>query len=135
MVPNIKKLEKHLKWFCEMSDFDEVILFERATFLMIASAQRSNLVLQSRRKDITKYEKISTMIKQFKHSCAKLQSQFKSMEIRRPSFSAYMDALTTNTYVMVITSDPTIQSAATQSNIVQARKHFEKLEAASQPLK
>ncbi|CAG8823581.1 16002_t:CDS:2, partial [Gigaspora rosea] len=40
----------------------------------------------------------------------------------------FFDVLTTNTYVMVIMSDSTVEFAATQMNISVARKHFEKLE-------
>ncbi|CAG8434247.1 1763_t:CDS:2 [Ambispora gerdemannii] len=64
----------------------------------------------------------------FKLSCSKSQAQFKSMEVRQANFAAFFDILTANTYVMVIMSDPTVESAATQMNITVARKHFEKLE-------
>ena len=39
---------------------------------------------------------------------SKLQTQFKSMEVRNSSFSAFIDLLTPNTYVMVIMSDPDV---------------------------
>ena len=39
---------------------------------------------------------------------SKLQTQFKSMEVRNSSFSAFIDLLTPNTYVMVIISDPDV---------------------------
>lgn len=72
------------------------------------------------------------------------------MEIRSATFSAFIDALTTNTYVMVVLSDSSIrklvaclkqhkqylnnkqylglESAATLHNISVARKHFKLLE-------
>lgn len=55
-----------------------------------------------------------------------MQAQFQAMEVRNSRFAAYIDAFTTNTYIMVIMSDQTIQSAATLINIGLARKHFEK---------
>ncbi|KAF9018026.1 hypothetical protein BGZ52_004593 [Haplosporangium bisporale] len=58
------------------------------------------------------------------------QGSFQSMEVRHSNFAGFIDYLTGNTYVMVIMSDPTIQSAATLMNISIARKHFEKLEGA-----
>ncbi|KAI9225349.1 MAG: ras-related GTP-binding protein A-like protein [Piptocephalis tieghemiana] len=125
MIPNVRKLELHLAHFCKACEADEVVLFERATFLVIASAQRKE------HPDPKRYEKISTYVKQFKHSCTLLQTQFTSLELRRPTFSAYIDQLTPNTCVLVIMSDPTIQSAATQMNIHMARRHFEKLEASA----
>jgi len=73
-------------------------------------------------------KKISNIIKQFKLSCSKFQSSFQSMEVKNSNFTAFIDVLTPNTYVMVIMSDPTIQSAATLINIGVARQHFETLE-------
>lgn len=85
---------------------------------------------------------------------SKLAAQFQSMEVRNTNFAAFIDVFTSNTYVMVIMSDPAIRkyleslffflinteifihivsaSAATLINIRNARKHFEKLERASQ---
>jgi Ras-related GTP-binding protein A/B len=54
----------------------EVLLFERATFLVISFKQRKE------HRDIHRFEKISNIIKQFKLSCSKLAAQFQSMEIR-----------------------------------------------------
>ncbi|KAJ8031219.1 Ras-related GTP-binding protein A [Holothuria leucospilota] len=91
LIPNVQQLETNLKHFANIIDADEVLLFERATFL--------------------------------------------SMEVRNSSFAAFIDVFTSNTYVMVIMSDPSIPSATTLINIKNARKHFEKLEKASeQPL-
>jgi len=47
------------------------------------------------------------------------------MEVRNSQFTAFIDLLTSNTYVMVIMSDPTIQAGAININIKAAGKHFE----------
>lgn len=39
---------------------------------------------------------------------AQAQAQFNSMEIRNKHFTAFVDSFTSNTYVMVIMSDPRI---------------------------
>ena len=39
LIPNIGVLEHHLDDFCRICDADEVVLFERATFLVISHAQ------------------------------------------------------------------------------------------------
>ncbi|ORX86017.1 rraga protein [Basidiobolus meristosporus CBS 931.73] len=122
LIPNVQLLESHLDKFCGICEADEVVLFERTTFLVISHTTRESHA------DIHRFEKISNIIKQFKLSCSKSQAQFKSMEVRHANFAAFIDVLTTNTYVMVIMSDPTIQSAATLLNIGVARRHFEKLE-------
>jgi len=171
LIPNISVLESHLDEFCRICDADEVVLFERATFLVISHSQKSskkaasikstdNKAVQDsagtdiltreeakdkgvveqgdeslvptapKRKsphfDAHRFEKISNIVKQFKLSCGKTQSQFQGMEVRNSRFTAFIDAFTANTYIMVIVSDPTIHTAATLLNIKNARSHFER---------
>lgn len=123
LIPKIQELESNLQKFSEICEADEVVLFERATFLVISHSTRKQ------HRDDHRFEKISNIIKQFKLSCSKSQAQFQSMEVRNSNFSAFIDAFTTNTYIMVIMSDPSIQSAATAINIALARKPFEKFMA------
>jgi Ras-related GTP-binding protein A/B len=40
---------------------------------------------------------------------SKSQAQFQSMEVRNANFAAFIDVFTTNTYIMVITSDLTVR--------------------------
>jgi len=122
LIPNVQHIESSLSTFIDVIDADEVLLFEKATFLMISHCERRQ------HPDIHRFEKISNIIKQFKLSCSKVSSNFNSMEVRNSVFAAYIDGFTTNTYVMVIMSDPTIPSAATIMNIKNAKKTFEKLE-------
>ncbi|XP_063607728.1 ras-related GTP-binding protein A-like [Penaeus indicus] len=126
LIPNVKELEQNLKEFTNIIDADEVLLFERATFLVI-----SHYRMRPHR-DANRFEKVSNIIKQFKLSCSKLAAHFQSMEVRNSNFAAFIDIFTSNTYCMVIMSDASIPSAATLINIRNARKHFEKLERMSQ---
>ncbi|KAM4819217.1 ras-related GTP-binding protein B isoform 1-T1 [Thomomys bottae] len=122
LIPNVQQLEMNLRNFAEIIEADEVLLFERATFLVISHYQCKE------QRDAHRFEKISNIIKQFKLSCSKLAASFQSMEVRNSNFAAFIDIFTSNTYVMVVMSDPSIPSAATLINIRNARKHFEKLE-------
>lgn len=119
LIPNIKDLESHLNEFCSICNADEVVLFERATFLVISQATHTV------HRDIHRFEKISNIIKQFKLSCSKTQAQFQGMEVRNSNFTAFIDFFTTNTYIMVIMSDPDNQTATIQLNIRAARQVFE----------
>jgi len=121
LVPNIGKLEAHLKSFAQIGHSDEVVLFEKATFLEICHATFKDL------SDMHRFEKISNIIKQFKLSCSKTQAQFHSMQVKNKNFTAFIDAFTSNTYIMVIMSDPKIQPAATLMNIDAARALFERM--------
>lgn len=113
LIPNIQDLEKHLNGFCTICDADEVVLFERATFLVISHAAHAN------HRDIHRFEKISNIIKQFKLSCSKTQAQFQGMEVRNSNFTAYIDFFTTNTYIMIIVSDQQIRMHRSSSIISQ----------------
>ncbi|CAI5744023.1 unnamed protein product [Peronospora destructor] len=119
LIPNMQDLEKHLNSFCSICSADEVVLFERATFLVISHATHTN------HRDIHRFEKISNIIKQFKLSCSKTQAQFQGMEARNSNFTAFIEFFTANTYIMIIMSDDSIQPATIQLNIKAARPVFE----------
>ncbi|KAI6227883.1 hypothetical protein M3Y95_00563700 [Aphelenchoides besseyi] len=122
LIGNIKTMEAKLKQFAEIMDAYEVLLFEKATFLVIAETQRGS------HDDIHRFEKVSNIIKQFKLSCSRMGSQFESIEIRNTNYSVFIDTFTNNTYIMVILPDGNVSSTATIMNIRNARKHFEKLD-------
>jgi len=120
LVPNVDKLETQLQKFCRLCQADEIVLFEKATFLVISHA-----TLRSH-SDMHRFEKVSNIIKQFKLSCSKTQYNFQSMEVTNKNFNAFIDAFTQNTYIMIIMTNPKIQAAATLLNVRCARAHFEK---------
>uniref|UniRef100_A0A915KM22 Ras-related GTP-binding protein n=1 Tax=Romanomermis culicivorax TaxID=13658 RepID=A0A915KM22_ROMCU len=123
LIPNVEQLEKSLRLFADVIDADEVLLFERATFLVISHCQRKP------HKDLHRFEKVSNIIKQFKLSCSKLGTSFSSTEIRNSHFAAFIDAFTINTYVMVVVSDSKMSSTSMLLNIQNAKKYFEKIES------
>eukprot|EP00298_Acanthocystis_sp_HF-20_P009847 c18534_g2_i1.p1 GENE.c18534_g2_i1~~c18534_g2_i1.p1 ORF type:complete len:305 (-),score=75.71 c18534_g2_i1:67-981(-) len=119
LIPNKKVLEDNLSNFCDICEADEVVLFEKATFLVISHSTRK------KQRDVHRFEKISNIIKQFKLSCGKVGAQYQSMETRNGLFSAFIESFTSNTYIMVVVSDPSIQAATILLNIGIARKQFE----------
>nr|XP_054112910.1 ras-related GTP-binding protein A-like [Callithrix jacchus] len=127
LIPTVQQLEMNLRNFAQIIEADEVLLFERATFLVISHYQCKE------QRDVHRFEKISNIIQQFKLSCSKLAASFQSMEVRNSNFAAFIDIFTSNAYVMVVMSDPSIPSAATLINIRNARKHLEKLERVDGP--
>lgn len=122
LIPNVAALKNSLSYFAKVIEADEVLLFEKATFLVISHCQGEQY------SDTHRFEKVSTIIKQFKLSCSKLGAKFQSMEVRNSDFAAYIDTFTSNTYVMVVMSDPTLPPEAALVNIRNARKYFEELE-------
>ncbi|EKX47497.1 hypothetical protein GUITHDRAFT_86396 [Guillardia theta CCMP2712] len=120
LIPNVAALENHLASFCQGCGADEVVLFERATFLVISHSTQKAF------RDVHRFEKISNIIKQFKLSCSKSQAQFNRMQIKNSKFTAIIDAFTPTTCIMVICSDPAALPAMTLVNINNARSYFEK---------
>jgi len=125
LIPNVSEVEKSLGEFADIMEADEVLLFEKSTFLIIAHAQRTE------HRDVHRFEKISNIIKQFKLSCIKLAAQFTYMEVRNSKFSAFLDAFTSHTYLCVVMPESTFSTPLMQLNIRAARKHFEALEKAT----
>ncbi|KAG4306149.1 hypothetical protein PORY_000137 [Pneumocystis oryctolagi] len=89
LVPNVPTLEKHLKQFAFHTEADEVVLFERTTFLVISHTSHP----------------------EFDHpdihlAGNKMQSQFTSFELRTRIFSAFIAPYACDTYILVVLSDP-----------------------------
>ncbi|KAG4301957.1 hypothetical protein PCANB_002039 [Pneumocystis canis] len=124
LVPNAPTLEKHLKQFAFHTEADEVVLFERTTFLVISHIS----CLEFNHPDVHRFEKISNIVKRFKLSCSKMQSQFTSFELRAHTFSAFIAPYACDTYILVVLSDPLVQSAAVLMNIEMAKNSFEKID-------
>lgn len=121
LIPNMEVLESHLQNFCEICGADEVVLFERATFLVIAHAT------EVQHEDQHRFEKISNIVKQFKLSVSKTSLEFEGMMVKNSSFTVFISHLTANTYIMVVTTSPLVEKATTELNINAARKHFQRL--------
>jgi Ras-related GTP-binding protein A/B len=105
LVPNKRAIEKNLSTLCQLCDADEIVLFEKATFLVISHAHMHE------HSDAHRFEKISNIVKQFKLSCGNAHAQFVSLEVKNSNFSAFIDAFTSTTYIMVVMSDPKISKS------------------------
>lgn len=156
LIPNARNLSKHLRIFAEACNATEVILFERTTFLVIATSSHTDssdafpsdpVALHAL--DPKRYERTSELIKAFKQSCSRLREEFRSLEMELAEFTAVLDEMTKNTYVLVVVHDPVIgeliatifvstspafvypETAAIRMNICMARKKFEELQGDS----
>lgn len=112
LIPNAAVLSKHLTTFAGACSATEVILFERTTFLVIATSSppddTSSPDQDEHQLHPTRYERTSELVKAFKHSCSRVREEFNSLEMELHDFTAVLDEMTRNTYVMVIIHDPTI---------------------------
>ena len=67
----------HVCLRCKHSSADvyQVVIFEQATFLVIAHSTHRSF------SDVHRFEKVSNIIKQFKLSCTKSHADFRSMQV------------------------------------------------------
>ncbi|KAI0269955.1 Gtr1/RagA G protein conserved region-domain-containing protein [Gloeopeniophorella convolvens] len=130
IIPNAAVLSKHLTTFAQACSATEAVLFERTTFLVIATSSPPDGPAGA---DLspTRYERTSELIKALKHSCARMREEFHALEMELPEFTAVLDGMTKNTYVLLIVHDPTIETAALRINIRLARQKFEELQSDS----
>ncbi|GAA5840420.1 hypothetical protein JCM11251_006555 [Rhodosporidiobolus azoricus] len=130
LMPSLSSLRTHLNSFLSLSAASEIVLFERTTFLVISSvtAGTGEGEAADREWDERRFERVSTMVKAFKLGCAKIRSPFSSLTVSTPHYTAVLDALTPETYILVVAKGE-IQPAALELNIRLARPHFAKLEA------
>eukprot|EP00756_Hemistasia_phaeocysticola_P057484 Hpha_TRINITY_DN34090_c0_g1::TRINITY_DN34090_c0_g1_i1::g.30469::m.30469/K16185/RRAGA_B; Ras-related GTP-binding protein A/B len=124
LVPQVDVLQRLTNRFCELCEADEVVLFERQTFLTILDSRNPAAAPHH---DEHRHEKVSNIIKQFKLCAMRLGTAVQSMEITSSQFTAFVDKFTVNTYVMVILSDKAIPAPATQMNIKIARRMFDEV--------
>jgi len=109
LIPNANILSKHLSTLAQACSATEVVLFERTTFLVVATSSGADNDIEDPHKlDGIRYERTSELIKAFKHSCARAREEFHSLEMELSEFTAVLDELTRNTYVLIIVHNPTI---------------------------
>lgn len=111
LIPNMSLFQKHLVNFADISEAQEVVLFERTTFLVISHVSPNN---NDEELDPKRFEKISNIIKTYKQSCSKMRSQFQTVALQGLSCCAYIDTLTANTFIMVVM--PAVSQYQTQNN-------------------
>lgn len=77
-----------------------------------------------------RYERVSSLLKIFKLSCPSWSTEkWSGLHMQLPGFTAVIEPLTVNSYVMVLCSDERITPEAIRINIRMARQKFEDLQA------
>ena len=120
LIPQINEIKSKLEEFAKICGAEEVVLFERSTFLLISQWSNEKVT-----QDDHRFEKIANITKQFKLSCSKAHSQLSSMELVKSDFSAFFEEFTMNTFIMVIVSaESKLESEMVKMNIRLGRKLF-----------
>ena len=125
IMPDLQSINRSLEKFCKIIECDEIILFEKSTFLIVAFYKKDNNNKQEEDpKNILKYERISTIVKQFKLSCNRVGSEISMMSIQNSTFKAVIDEFTKNTFILMVSMNPNIKCPALHFNIECAKNFF-----------
>lgn len=140
IVPNMDKIETSLATLCELSKADEIVLFERETFLLITKATAHGQQCPT--------ETLSHIMKKFKLSCrekrvwfddvtlsltmtvpAQVKDEVKSDEHSQPvrKLSVFIGPYTDSTSILICSTNKHIHMGAAKFNATAAKAHFEEL--------
>lgn len=138
LIPNMNLFNENLLKFNKILDAEEIILFEKTTFLVISSTNSiQQNVTTSDNLDPKRFEKISNVIKTYKQSISKLRTNFNNLIIKGSNDTQFfIDILTDNMFIMIVLKDKANngeyhsnkEALIVLENIKAARKWFEKIE-------
>lgn len=123
LIMDIDALKKGLANFASACNADEVILFEKSTFLLTCYHSTKNNTMS----DDQRFEKISHIIKKFKLSCINNKSQFQSLIIKTKNFTTYLEEFTKSTYIMITLQDKNVNINLLKLSIDLAKGKMEEI--------
>ena len=131
LIPNLGVIEGHLQSLANVIGAEEIVLFERTTFLVVTSVTSDIGKLNP---DKARFERLSNIIKTFKQSLAKhtglpkSSPQFLEVAIKVQKFNLFIARFTANTYILVVTppGEATFNGAVMNTKIAVA--HFEQMD-------
>jgi Ras-related GTP-binding protein A/B len=132
LVPNLSEIERHLESLGKLIQAEEVLLFERASFLVVSS-WCSRVGKMNPTTD--RFERLSNIIKNFKQSTSrytgtpKSAEQFVLMDMKLGRFTMFIVKFTTNTYLAAILPPGEERFNCALENTKLARKEFEALDS------
>lgn len=132
LVPNLSEIERHLESLGKLIQAEEVLLFERASFLVVSSwCSRFGKMNPT----TDRFERLSNIIKNFKQSTSrytgtpKSAEQFVLMDMKLGRFTMFIVKFTTNTYLAAILPPGEERFNCALENTKLARKEFEALDS------
>ncbi|KAK0619654.1 Gtr1/RagA G protein conserved region-domain-containing protein [Immersiella caudata] len=128
LVPNLGVIETQLASLGVAIDADEILLFERTSFLVVSKwTSREG----ERNPYGDRFERMSNILKSWKHTCSKFTGtprnaeQFSDFEYKMgPTFSMFVTKFTTNTYILVCMPPGEARFNSAKLNVAAARPWF-----------
>jgi Gtr1/RagA G protein conserved region. len=132
LVPNLSVIETQLASLGMAIDADEILLFERTSFLVVSKwTSREG----ERNPYGDRFERMSNILKSWKHTCSKYTGtprnaeQFSEFEYKMgTTFSMFATKFTTNTYILVCMPPGEARFNAAKLNVAAARPWFKFLD-------
>lgn len=128
LVPNLSVIETQLASLGVAIDADEILLFERTSFLVVSkwtSPEGESNPYGDR------FERMSNILKAWKHTCSKFTGtprnaeQFSDFEYKMgANFSMFVTKFTTNTYILVCMPPGEARFNSAKLNVAAARPWF-----------
>lgn len=118
LIPNMNIYNNNLKRLKELMDAKEIVLFEKTTFLVISSSNTTTGELL----DPKRFEKISNIMKNFKHSTTKLKSSFNTLVL---SDLIYVTELSSNMMCFIVLNNNNYPKEFVLQNLHQAQTYFQ----------
>ena len=130
LTPNLGVMESYLRKLAQATRAEEIVLFERATFLKVINVTTS---LGEENPYADRFERLSNLIKTFKHSLQAYTNQgashpFGEFTIMCPRFNLVLARLTGNTYVLVVLPPGECDLVNTRLNLMGVRDGLMELE-------
>jgi len=126
LVPNRTKLETELCRFVEETEADEVMLFEKNTFLNICYKDRSNNAIDENELN-ERLEELSHHMKNYKMICSRNTTNYTDFEIKCSRNTIVISEFTDYTFIMVVSYNPQITTRYWRENIKRAKPRFDRL--------
>ena len=132
MVPGLGVIEGFLKRFAKQVEAEEVVLFERSTFLMVTSVSGEEEQEEDGNPNPDRHERISNIMKSYKHAIARntrttaASVAFVLFKVQTPTFNAFLARFTENTYIYVVIPPGEANFNCTVLNTMMAREAFGK---------
>ena len=105
MIPNLIVIEKFLKAFAKRIGAEEIVLFERSTFLTVTSVVTES---GDENPNVDRHERTSNIMKTYKHCVARntrttpASAGFVLFKVQTPQFNCFLARFTDNTYIFVV---------------------------------
>ena len=132
LVPNLRVIEAQLAGLGGAVGADEVLLFERTSFLVVSRWTGRE---GDRNPYPDRFERMSNILKSWKHTCSKYTGtprnaeQFSDFEYKMgATFSMFATKFTTNTYILVCMPPGEARFNSAKLNVAAARPWFKFLD-------